>query len=45
MILSGIISASDKRTGPPSPDPPPAPVYGIAGEPNADGRAGSTHNF
>jgi hypothetical protein len=45
MILSGIISASGKRAGPPAPDPPPAPVYGIVGEPNADGTAGGTHNF
>jgi hypothetical protein len=45
MILSGIIAASGKRAGPPSPDPPPEPVYGIVGEPNADGTAGGTHNF
>jgi hypothetical protein len=45
MILSGIIAASGKRAGPPSPDPPPAPVYHILGKPNADGTAGSTHNF
>jgi hypothetical protein len=45
MILSGIIAASGKRAGPPSPDPPPAPVYQIVGEPNADGTAGGTHNF
>jgi hypothetical protein len=45
MILSGIIAAAGKRAGPPSPDPPPEPVYGIVGEPNADGTAGGTHNF
>jgi hypothetical protein len=45
MILSGIIAASGKRAGPPSPDPPPEPVYQFVGEPNADGTAGGTHNF
>jgi hypothetical protein len=45
VILSGIIAASGKRAEPPLPDPPPGPVYHIVGEPNADGTAGSTHNF
>jgi hypothetical protein len=45
MILSCIIAASGKRAGPPLPDPPSAPVCGIAGEPDADGTAGSTRNF
>jgi hypothetical protein len=45
MILSGIIAAAGKKAGPPSPDPQPAPVYGIVGEPNADATAGGTHNF
>jgi hypothetical protein len=45
MILSGIIAASGTRAGPPSLDLPPAPVYHIVGEPNADGTAGGTHNF
>jgi hypothetical protein len=45
MILSGTIATSGNRAGRPSPDPPPEPVYQIVGEPNADGSAGSTHNF
>jgi hypothetical protein len=42
MILSGIIAASGKKAAPPSPDPPPAPVYQIVSEPNADGSAGGS---
>jgi hypothetical protein len=38
--LSSIIAVCGKKAGPPSPDPPPEPVYQIVGEANAYGSAG-----